>query len=89
MSISNPVIAKVTKHFGYVMVDLLKTAEGILNAETELEDEAKVNAEKKAQKLKEMREKVVPSRVSRSSGIVREKPKKPSLRSKGKLLQLM
>lgn len=48
MSISNPVIGKVAKHFGYVMVDLLKTAEGILNAETELEDEAKVNAEKKS-----------------------------------------
>jgi len=74
VSITNKVIAKVAEQSGYVEV------------EPESVDSEQAS---KAAATAEIRAKVTPSSVSRSSGVVDDKPKKPSLRGKEKLLQLM
>jgi len=74
VSITNKVISKVAEHSGYESVEL------------SLSDDSE-KASKEATTA-EIRAKVTPGSVSRSKGVV-DKPKKPSLRGKEKLLQLM
>ncbi|ORU93371.1 MAG: hypothetical protein A6F70_05425 [Cycloclasticus sp. symbiont of Bathymodiolus heckerae] len=88
VSITNKVIAKVAEHSGYVIVESPENNAGntgnVANAELEADDAQGGEAATSA-----IRAKVIPSSVSRSSGVVDEKPKKQSLRGKEKLLQLM
>jgi hypothetical protein len=90
VTITNQVISKIVEHSGYVIVgdsgtDMDK-AQDILKSESEVEAEETAI---KAEELKEIRAKVGSSSVSRATGVVKEKPKEPSLRGKEKLLQLI
>jgi len=75
VSITNKVISKVAEHSGYEGVEVLRS-----------DDSEKVSKEAVTA---EFRAKVKPGSVSRSKGAVDSKPKKPSLKGKEKLLQLM
>ena len=80
VSISNKMIAKVAEHSGYVIVDSPKGTA----------DETTTTRDIKRKALDEgLRQKVVPSSVSRTSGVVSEEPKEPSIKGKENLLKLM
>lgn len=93
VSITNQLIAKVTEHSGYVLVESggsgKEKAEGILKSEAKLASNARLDFDKKERKLKGLKGKPVPGSVSRGSEINEEESKKVSLKGKERLLQLM
>ncbi|MBL4743923.1 MAG: hypothetical protein JKX87_04715 [Cycloclasticus sp.] len=88
VSVTNKVISKVVEHSGYVIVDSSAGAtdkvKSIVAEDTLDEKKAARNAN-----TKDLKAKVVPSSVSRSSGVVNDKPRESSVKGKEKLLQLM
>ncbi len=80
VSISNKMIAKIAESSGYIIVDSNNNSA------------AKTAANKEAKRKEldeELRQKVVPSSVSRTSSSASKKTEEPSIKGKEKLLQLM
>jgi hypothetical protein len=94
VAITNKVIAKVADHSGYVIVDSPSSKSDkvreIIESESLLNGEESGEApSEKAKESAKLKEQVTSSSVSRSSGVVKDKPKEASLKGKEKLLQLM